>query len=694
MSFGNRFKPARGLLTGVALENNDQLAAAVPAEELPVETPTEELPAGDAVDAAANAVAPEPAAPVEATPVDAVAPVVTEPAAAPEAEVVSTEEPVVAEQAPAAAVEETPTTTEQAPTEPAPTETAAPTADPVEAQADPIQEDAIEEMQEADAAIAQDDEVIEQAMVETAEETNKIADGADNVQELDAIADALEETMDEGGAPASTIAVANIAVEHAIARMNGGFKPKRLLPAQESFGGLRSKAVSTQLAIESLRGAANTAGEKIMLFIHKCIDFLKNLLTKFMDGFEAMKKKLAALAQAAKQGKLVQGGVKISNHIVSRLKIGGKFSKQLFIKGLKNVQGFIAKIAALLGVSAKTSKEVNLLEGPQAEGAENMFPPLDLGPVGAAVKAFGGKTTEAEEGTVTVTYLEALPGDASAHVTGPDATVVGDVAYRAASSIDVNITNVASEETFVEVDETVTEAEFAQMIRQMEQAIKDAEGLRNTTATVIDAEASIVKMVGVASKKEQVLNAGRKFIAGMQNFASRIASSLTRAISKSIAYVRSVLTVGLQYLASFVTTPTEGNDSVKQLQGPKVANESYALGLEGFMGGLKGYALGYITLGFQNPKMRQKAEEVKKEISKTAAEIARLRGQEIKSAGSDETVPEKEQIIKYGFTDFLFAPIKGAAAGSKLENLQKELKKLTAELQTVVQEGGGKVATA
>ena len=554
MSFGNRFKPARGLLTGVALENNDELAAGEPGEETPpVVEPEVQVdaapavdadaaPAGDAVDT--PAATPEVAVDVDGDgTADAAGAVVPEVAGdAPAAE------PVV--DADAAGVDLDADGAADASGVPI-------DAAPVVAADDtdgPIQEDPLEELATADTQIGEDDAALDESMTETATATNEISEGTDNVAELDAIADALEDTMDEGGAPASTIAVANIAVEHAIARMNGGFKPKRLLPALESFGGIRNKSTSTQLAIESLRGAASTAGEKIMQFVHKCIAFLKNLLTKFMDGFGAMKKKLQALMQAAKQSKLAQGSVKIASSVGARLKLGGKFSKQVFMKGLKSLQGFIAKIAAMMGVSAKTVKGVDLLTGPATDGAEgNMFPPLDLGPLGAALKAFGGKTTEAEEGTVSVMYMEALPGDASAYVTGPDITVVGDTAYRAASSIDVNISNVSTEDEFAEVDETITEAEFSQMCKAMEQAISAAENMRNSTAQVIDAEASVVKVVGVASKKDQAVATGRKWLAGIQNFASRVATSLTRTVSKTISYVRGVLTAGLQYLASFVS---------------------------------------------------------------------------------------------------------------------------------------------
>lgn len=396
------------------------------------------------------------------------------------------------------------------------------------------------------------------------DETTAVVDAqADTVDELEAIADTLEAQQEEGGATPATIAVAEIAVEHCVARLVGYMPRRRRLPALESFGGLDSRVRATKLAVESIRDIAEKAWEAIKKLVANAVNFIKQMYDKFLGGFGKMKAQLLKLKEALKKGgvKAKDNTINVSAQLAAKLKLGGKFTKEAFTKGIANVRAFVAKIAKFLGIGAKTIASVDIGKALDAankaseEATENAFPAIDVSALGAATKAFGSDREEKEEGVVTVKNYEALPGDASAYVTGPDVAVVGDTAYRAITSMDIRIDNASAEAGDDDVViKAMTEQEVGSVIDDTLALIGDAEGLKSAMDAATATATGVAKDVEAASKVKGESAGFRGAMRKVQSFAQRAANALARPLGVVLSFIRQVVGASIAIISGIVAT--------------------------------------------------------------------------------------------------------------------------------------------
>jgi hypothetical protein len=175
---------------------------------------------------------------------------------------------------------------------------------------------------------------VEEAGEVVAADVEKTDDLITDQETLVSLADELDEQADNGGAEPETIRAVEIAVEGIITRMQGGRRPSRVTPSLESFGGVRSKVVSTRLAAESIREWAAAAGKAIAEFFKKIIAGLSAMLGKITSMTSSLKKQISELKDTVKNSKPVQGTIKVSASLVARLKLGGKFTKDALFSGL------------------------------------------------------------------------------------------------------------------------------------------------------------------------------------------------------------------------------------------------------------------------------------------------------------------------------------------------------------------------
>ena len=373
---------------------------------------------------------------------------------------------------------------------------------------------------------------VEEAGEVVAADVEKTDDLITDQETLVSLADELDEQADNGGAEPETIRAVEIAVEGIITRMQGGRRPTRVTPSLESFGGVRSKVVSTRLAAESIREWAAAAGKAIAEFFKKIIAGLSAMLGKITSMTSSLKKQISELKDTVKNSKPVQGTIKVSASLVARLKLGGKFTKDALFSGLARVKKFIASMLKIFSANKATAQSANL----EAVAADVENAKFDTSALSGEIKRAGKVSEKTDDGIVTVSYLEELPGDTSVDLTGPDVVSIDGVNYRAASSLDINIENTASEEAEASVELSgLTNDELIRIlddlgyivtsIEDIEQPVKETQGIVSKFNDWIKSAASSTK---------EATQTGWNAVKG---FAQRIAAGASRAIATVVRFV-------------------------------------------------------------------------------------------------------------------------------------------------------------
>lgn len=383
-------------------------------------------------------------------------------------------------------------------------------------------------------------------------ETELADQATDTAENLESIATQLEGTLEEGGALPQTIAIAEIAVESYIKDLTGRKPTKRTLLSLESYGGLQSRRTATRLAMENVREIAAQAWAKIIEMVKKAMEFLKGMVNEYTSGLGKFKEQIAKLREAIrKNGSNAKATtIKVKASLVAKLKLGGQFSKEALMKGIANTKAFLAKVLKYLGVSVKTIDGVDVAGAAQS----GEFPTIDASMLAQATRAFGSQKEQVEEGIVTVTNMEALPGDATAYVTGPDTTVVGDRAYRAVSSQDINITHAAgeNEEGDVEIP-GMTVNDLDRVCTSAEELAKLTEELNAWAKNGMETQGRLLAEADQASKAGDE-NVMKKVGAKVQGFVSRASRALARPVSVVARFARNVIGSILILVSSALAT--------------------------------------------------------------------------------------------------------------------------------------------
>lgn len=378
---------------------------------------------------------------------------------------------------------------------------------------------------------------VEEAGEVVAADVEKTDDLITDQETLVSLADELDEQADNGGAEPETIRAVEIAVEGIITRMQGGRRPSRVTPSLESFGGVRSKVVSTRLAAESIREWAAAAGKAIAEFFKKIIAGLAAMLGKITSMTSSLKKQISELKDTVKNSKPVQGTIKVSASLVARLKLGGKFTKDALFSGLARVKKFIASMLKIFSANKATAQGANL----EAVAADVEKAKFDTSALSGEIKRAGKVSEKTDDGIVTVSYLEELPGDTSVDLTGPDVVSIDGVNYRAASSLDINIESTATESVTVgapvielagfsndEITRILDDLGYiVTSIEDIEQPVKETQGIVSKFNDWIKSAASSAK---------EATQTGWNAVKG---FAQRVAAGASRAIATVVRFVTS-----------------------------------------------------------------------------------------------------------------------------------------------------------
>jgi hypothetical protein len=395
-------------------------------------------------------------------------------------------------------------------------------------------------------------------------ETVEKTDGLITDQEtLLSLADNLDQQADDGGASPETIQAIEIAVEGIVTRMNGGKRPGRITPSMESFGGTRSKLVSTRLAAESIREWAAEAGKAIAEFFAKILAGIKALLGKLSGSTGDMKKQIAQLTTSIETATVSEANIKVSASIASRLKLGGKVSKETLFAGIARMRKFIQSMLKVFKANKATAAGVNL----DALAANPEEVKINTSAVSNEIKRLGKTTEKGEDGTATVTYMEELPGDTTVDLTGPDIVEVDGKFYRAASSVDVNIESPATENEDGTVElRPMSKEETKKILADLDNLVGDLEDLESPVKETEGLVGNFLNWIkGAANSTKEGSREGYEAAKG---FAQRMAAGAARGLSIVVRFVASYVYAALAFIkAAFggakPAVPAIGNTPAK-----------------------------------------------------------------------------------------------------------------------------------
>lgn len=441
----------------------------------------------------------------------------------------------------------------------------------VDAEPEVLEVEDVADMEELDG----ESEEIEAGADETEETVEDATSATDDAENLEAVANQLEGTLEDGGALPQTIAVAEVAVESYIKNLTGRKPTKRVLLSLESFGGINQRQQATRLAIENIREWAGKAWAAIVQMFKKAMGFLKGLVDKFVGGFVALKNKVKSMRDAAKAGKakIDKFGPELSlpRRVWVNLQLGGKFSKEAFFKGIESTKKFMARILAWFKIGKKSIADAKVgdeLKAAAGEGGGEMGASIDSKPLATATAAMG-KQSSAEDGCVTVTYMEELVGGATAEITGPDVVEVEGQKMKAGATMDVNISMGAAEAEAADdlKVRSFTAVEIDKALDGIDSVIVGAEELAAASAATVAVQAQILKEAEAAAKVdgEKKGSTFRRATSAAQGFFSRAARSLAKPLAATIRFVRFAIGAFINLLGTALVLMGVGAAAVGQV---------------------------------------------------------------------------------------------------------------------------------
>ncbi len=160
----------------------------------------------------------------------------------------------------------------------------------------PVVPEVVAEVAEGSAELSQDAGEVGDLVAQV--EDAQLAD-----QELQQVADTMQQSIDEGtGLDTGAAQMAEIATESIMNRL--GLKGQRIIPATESFGSSNSRVAATRIAIESVGEKIKAIWEGILKFLKMVWQKITDFFAKFFSNSEKMEKAAEELKKKVVQ---VQG---------------------------------------------------------------------------------------------------------------------------------------------------------------------------------------------------------------------------------------------------------------------------------------------------------------------------------------------------------------------------------------------------
>lgn len=391
---------------------------------------------------------------------------------------------------------------------------------------------------------------------------NTVEDGGNDVDELNGIADNLEDAEADGGASPALIQMAEVAVEHRIMSLTKSkvLPKKRFLPAQENFiGDIRTKQHNTRVAIESIRTMASSAGAKIMEWLRAIGKFFTDMWNSFTNGLEKTKAKLIDLKNKVKSGEITFGGTMraIPGATMNKLRMGKDFSKAKFNEGLAKVNSWIESVGNWLGSFRKGVKETKPMDMGEMmaawdaehngggvateseDGGEGRVQKLRAylrskwdGFV-AWIRSFGSKKKDVGNGVAAVTNPDVLPGNVTATVTGPISPDANLETAIGATKIELVGGDVDGDGGSIQIESFTNEAEASGFIDKVMALVERVKNFVKGSKETGDA----VVQTGNEVKKLSITDRFRSAATKVSSFFRGIGTACSRCYNVVVKYV-------------------------------------------------------------------------------------------------------------------------------------------------------------
>lgn len=229
----------------------------------------------------------------------------------------------------------------------------------LENEEDVIVEDVqVEDADNVEAAINEAD----QAEGEVVATQDAIDEGSDDVETLDAIADTLEETEQEGGADPVTAQVAEVAVEAIYKRLGLTRKP---MQSMEAFGDKASRVQATRVSVEGIRETAKELWKGVVALFKRVAEWIANFLKSVFTAAGRTKERAKKIAAAAAELKGKGSDEPVTGSFIGVLRNDSFSDKAGYIavaEGLKTYSTAVSKAAADLASFFDKVDAVTLVE--------------------------------------------------------------------------------------------------------------------------------------------------------------------------------------------------------------------------------------------------------------------------------------------------------------------------------------------
>lgn len=364
-----------------------------------------------------------------------------------------------------------------------------------------------EELEVGDNAESAETDMIEVAEVSADIEAGneEIDQAAENAESLDAIADTMEASEENGGLDETAAAIAEVAVEGLYARL--GVSRKKAMPAMESFGSQSSRVKATKIAVEGIREVVKNAWASIVKFFEQVQAWVVQFFKKIFDTKTKLKARAEKLAEVAKKLEGTPKAEKFEAPALGKaLVTGTEVSAENVAKALISF-GEVVNTDSFLAAYAKTAVEqqtklVDALNDEEKFNAvlkENLaFNTSNLKAKASTGKWYNRKPAEGFAEYVLVDGGAREIGNTVIVAVVPEKPLEGIEGVKASKNIRVRMEVNADAKTPTEV-KTATPAEIGQMCNGVLSAIEGLDAMDKNFKASEQASKNLVAAVKKAA---------------------------------------------------------------------------------------------------------------------------------------------------------------------------------------------------
>lgn len=214
-------------------------------------------------------------------------------------------------------------------------------------------------------------ESVETDMIDIAEDVAEQDTAADDLEETEEVAEALESIADalavsaaNGGMDKYSAQAVGIATQYLYDRV--GIRAKAM-PALESFGGTSSRIGATQLAMEEIKEQIKKIWEAIVNAIKKSIQWIKDFYVKVTQSFDKLEARAKSIAEKA--GK-VTGEQKTTELTKEGIFKALRFENKVELESIELVSVAAISLSAKQNVLSAVNDAINVVKASEGDSGK------------------------------------------------------------------------------------------------------------------------------------------------------------------------------------------------------------------------------------------------------------------------------------------------------------------------------------